>query len=71
MQPENKQLLFDFALTPPLRFHIQRDKGKHTEIWEYFNVLSAVEREKYVVLSLEDYSAFIPKAWVVKIEQPS
>jgi hypothetical protein len=39
------------------------------EIWEYNNILGAVERGDYVVLTLEDKSAFIPKAWVGKVEQ--
>ena len=68
MQPY-KQLLFDFAVNPPVKFHIQRGKKLPVEIWEYNNILGAVERGDYVVLTLEDKSAFIPKAWVVKVEQ--
>ena len=76
MQTGSKQLLFDFAVDPPVRFYIQRtepEEGEEAqvEVWEYNNILGAVERGEYVVLSLEDRSAFIPKAWVVKVEQSS
>ena len=66
-QPQ--QLLFDFAVDPPVKFHIQRGRNLPVEIWEYNNILGAVERGNYVVLTLEDKSAFIPKTWVVKVEK--
>ena len=74
MQTESKQLLFDFAIEPPVKFYIQRtepEEGEEpqVEVWEYNNILGVSERGKYVVLSLKDKSAFIPKAWVVKVEQ--
>jgi len=69
MQETPEQLLFDFALTPPLRFYIQRSEKTPMEVWEYDDVLGAAERGKYVVLELKGKSAFIPKAWVVKVEQ--
>ena len=64
-----RQLLFDFAVDPPLKFHIQKGAGLPVEVWEYSNVLRAVEKEECVVLTMEDGSAFIPKNWVVKVEQ--
>jgi len=66
---EYQQLLFDFAIEPPVRFHIQRSKNAPIEIWEYTDILGAVERGKYVVLTLKDKSSFIPRSWVVKVEQ--
>ena len=66
-----QQLLFDFAIDPPVRFYIKRSEREQMEVWEYNNILGVAERGEYVVLSLEDSSSFIPKAWVVKVEQSS
>ena len=64
-----QQLLFDFVIDPPVKFYIQKQAEMPVEIWEYHDLLGAVERGNYVVLTLEDSSAFIPKSWVVKVEQ--
>tara|TARA_R110002020_G_scaffold100885_3_gene238194 strand:- start:685 stop:891 length:207 start_codon:yes stop_codon:yes gene_type:complete len=66
---EYRQKLFDFALDPPIKFYIQKQASQPGEIWEYHDLLGVVERGDYVVLTLEEGAAFIPKSWVVKVEQ--
>jgi len=69
VQKKPEQLLFPFAIDPPVRFYIKRGEREQMEVWEYDDILGVSDRGKYVVLRLEDKSAFIPKAWVVKVEQ--
>ena len=63
-----KQLLFDFAIKPPIRFFIKRDPNKDTEIWEYTDVTGVRRVANSVVIRMEKYSAFIPVPWVVQVE---
>ena len=64
-----QQLLFDFAVDPPVKFHIQRGPGLPMEVWEYTNILRAEEKGDYVILTFKDRSAVLPKSWVIKVEQ--
>jgi hypothetical protein len=63
-----KQLLFGFAIKPPIRFFIKRDLNKEVEIWEYSDVLGVTRRANSVIIRMKEYSAFIPMPWVVQVE---
>tara|TARA_R110000824_G_scaffold232967_1_gene421142 strand:- start:287 stop:487 length:201 start_codon:yes stop_codon:yes gene_type:complete len=63
-----KQLLFDFAIKPPIRFFIKRNRGNDVEVWEYADVTGVTRRADSVIIKMKEYSAFIPMCWVVQVE---
>ena len=56
-----------------LEFTIRRDPESHgpegVEYWVYEEVIGATKQGEYVVIKMQDRSAFIPLPWVVEIKE--
>tara|TARA_A100001515_G_scaffold100129_1_gene80971 strand:+ start:601 stop:783 length:183 start_codon:yes stop_codon:yes gene_type:complete len=56
-----------------IEFTIQRDPKNDTpdgiEYWVYDEILGLREQGDYIIVSMLDRSAFIPKPWIVNVKE--
>ena len=56
-----------------IEFTIQRDPEKEgldaVEYWVYEEVIGARQQGNYIIISMQDRSAFIPVPWIVSVKE--
>jgi len=56
-----------------IEFTIQRDSKNQTpeglEYWVYEEVVGVREQGDYIIIVMQDRSAFIPKPWIVSVRE--